>query len=107
MLYCNNCGAITKGIERNEMIEGFLRPYMICSECGSDDLVEASKCKICGEYGEPTIQSECEDCREELFEMYWIMLQKLEEEFPGADRGDIIEGMMNVIEDFYNKYRFK
>ena len=105
--FCNDCGAITEGKERAEMIDGWSRPYTVCEYCGSEDIEDAERCPLCGKWHEQDpLHSECEDCRERIFEGFWRMLDAIREDNEDAKRGDIVEAMALTFEDFYNKYRF-
>ena len=105
-LYCQECGAITDGSERAEQIDGFFRPYMTCSYCGSDNVVEAERCYICGQYVEKTVMMICDDCREKIVNKLFEVMSEIEFENPDAERPDIVDGMSTAFEDFYDKYRF-
>lgn len=107
--YCHDCNSVIDCIERNEQIEGFLRPYYVCEHCGSENISEAEKCEICGEYvsfGE-THFGICDDCREWIMSVFIAALESIEENEPKAKRGNIVEAMATCFEDFYNKYRFE
>lgn len=74
MIYCNNCNYISEEpnkIEEN-MGECFGFPCVeqlaICPHCGSEDITEAIKCKICEEYvPDSTVEyGACENCRREV-----------------------------------------
>ena len=106
MYYCNNCDCFCEGEERNEVIEGFLKPYMACEYCKSDDIVEAEECPVCGDLLEPSEIDVCQHCGEKIFEQFWQMLNDLEY-YNDGDRGEIVEAMATVFDEFYNKYRFK
>ena len=110
MYYCKTCGSITEGEDASERLcedPNGRYYYQVCDRCGSDDLTDADKCIVCGEYVESTIGDVCDDCREKIFELYWQMFNTIKENDEKADNGNIIEGMASVFDDFYNKYRWK
>ncbi len=114
MLYCRDCGSITEG----EYVKECMLPevpgeqpacydhYMVCSECGSADIEDAQKCPVCGKYFERDMRNICGECGVEIFEGFWSMMNTLMENHPTASRGDIVEGMAEEFETFYDKYRF-
>lgn len=114
MLYCRDCGSITEG----EYVKECMLPevpgeqpacydhYMVCSECGSADIEDAQKCPVCGKYFERDTYDICEECREYIFTLYWQMMNTIRNYEDNGDRGEIVEAMATVFEDFYNKYRF-
>ena len=104
MIYCNECGAITEGKERAEMIDGRSRPYMVCAYCGSDDVENAVKCILCGEWKQRDHSDICESCFEDIWNYYLGALDALEEKHGENKRNEIIESMAYVFEEFYNKY---
>lgn len=105
--FCRECGAITEGKERAEMIDGWSCPYTVCEYCGSEDIEEAERCPVCGEWHEEDLcYSECEECHARIFDDFWQIFSALRDEHEDAKRGDIVEAMARAFEDFYNKYRF-
>lgn len=116
MYYCKACGALTEGSNESEVMlpevngeQPAVRDYYTaCSECGSTDIEEAHKCKVCGEYITDGSMDFCMDCKEEMFENFWMLAKDVEDDpqTSGAQWGDIVELMAITLEDFYDKYRF-
>ena len=63
MLVCTNCGRVFEDDIAKKRLNG--EEYYRCPHCHDDELVEATKCKICGEYfyDEDNI-GVCEECLE-------------------------------------------
>ena len=104
--YCHDCNSVIDCIERHERIEGFLRPYYVCEYCGSENISQAEKCHVCGEYVEETHFGICDDCREWINAIFVDAMEEIEVNEPKTSRGNIVEAMATCFEDFYNKYRF-
>ena len=104
--YCHDCNSVIDCIERHERIEGFLRPYYVCEYCGSENISEAEKCHVCGEYVEETHFGICDDCRERTIKKFVDVMEEEKKDNPKASTGNIVEAMATCFEDFYNKYRF-
>ena len=67
MLVCKICGGVFEKEETRRTShrsgEPFVEEYYLCPCCNSDELEEATKCKICGEYFYDEYGTEvCEDC---------------------------------------------
>lgn len=108
--FCHDCKSVINGIERNERIEGFLRPYYVCEHCGSENISEAEKCQVCGEYVSETHFGICDDCQEWITAKFVDVMEEIEKTTDIVNdpkRGDIVEAMATCFEDFYNKYRFE
>lgn len=114
MFYCNNCGSITEGKEESEVMipeapgeQPAIRDYYTaCAACGSSDIEDAIRCKVCGEYARDIYTDHCETCREEITNCLVWLLEQLQKVNPGAKRGDIVEAMAGAFDDFWDKYRF-
>lgn len=114
MFYCNNCGSITEGKEESEVMipeapgeQPAIRDYYTtCAVCGSVNIENAIRCKVCGEYARDIYTDICETCREEITNCLVWLLEQLQKANPRAKRGDIVEAMAGAFDDFWAKYRF-
>lgn len=103
MLKCRNCGEVFDSDEvvrvkddpspsGVSLTSGYYE-YWECPHCGSDDIVEAEQCNICGEwFAEDEGETICENCQKELLEE----LERIREKY------DLDEDEFgNAIEDAY------
>lgn len=104
MIYCNDCGAITDGKVRAEQIDGFFREYVVCEYCGSDNVSDAVKCQVCGEWKQDDLSDTCERCSDKIYNEFVGVKERIEEEYPDANHNDVLEAMAHEFERFYDKY---
>lgn len=111
MYYCNDCGSITEGEEDFDRLSedphGWYRYYR-CTACGSDNITDAAKCPICGEWHEDNTYSElCPECFEDIISDFRDTFTNIAEAYPNARPIDIIEGMGEAFEEWYDKIQDK
>ena len=73
---CEHCGKIVEPDEMEKkkswLTERDYETLYVCPNCHRDELVEAQKCKKCGEYHAEYTMNEgyCPDCAEEIFDRF-------------------------------------
>lgn len=110
MLYCTDCEQFFDEEEakaERERIGEFwgedaYKDYIVCPHCGSDQIEEARKCKLCDEWKPDDAHDCCEHCRDKVFDMYCLMLLTLETENPWATRNDVLNIMGDEFEHFWD-----
>ena len=110
MLYCTGCEQFfdedDAGEDREQLGEYWgapaYREYAVCPYCGSDQIEEAHRCKLCGEWIPYSGDDYCEECSDRVFDMYCLMLLDLETKNPGAARKDVLELMNTGFERFWD-----
>lgn len=100
--YCTECGAILTEDELDRDVEydngegGYGNPMyttLLCPECGSEDLVEAEKCPVCGEYFDGEGQM-CASCEADVKALWLNLLENLPD---GADAGEVATYIAEVL----------
>lgn len=101
--YCTECGAVHTEDELEMDVEydngdgGYGNPMyatFICPECGSEDLVEAVECPVCGEWHDPDDGEICADCKKDISALWLNLLGN----FPdGADAGAVATYIAEVL----------
>lgn len=112
MYYCRDCGAVTEGYEEHECVlpevVGEQPPcyieYVTCSDCGSNNVEEAVQCPICSEWHEDITWSMlCPECLHEISSDFYDTFTNFREAYPDAKPRDILEGMADEFEKFYDE----
>lgn len=86
MLICNECGAIFDESEMRiihddpspsgvSLAPGYYE-YGVCPKCGDDDIDEAERCYLCGEWISKHRNEICMDCEIKLREDYEELIRK-------------------------------
>ena len=104
MLYCTECEQFfdeEDAITKMEKLGEFYNHYSACPYCGSEQIENAHRCLLCGEWMPDGIHDYCEECRNKALDMYTIMLLELETKNPGAERKDVLELMNAEFEHFW------
>ena len=77
----------------------------LCPYCGSEDFEPAQECKICGDhFAQEGCEEACEECRGEIVEAFYQILEAIRERSPRTNAGDLLDIMSDAFDEFYNKY---
>lgn len=102
MYYCKDCGEVHDEAELEyepiyDSGDGSRGAIMFsevyCPSCGSDELVEAERCPVCGEYYDGEGQM-CASCEADVKALWLNLLENLPD---GADAGEVATYIAEVL----------
>lgn len=101
MLMCYNCKTFfdngdLKEIGTGVTVDGHAETYktVICPYCGSDEVGDAVRCDVCGEWADDYL---CDDCRRYIRGRLEAVISEMTQALK-ADRADVIWGVSEEIE---------
>lgn len=104
MLYCNDCESIFDEEElvsgKEHIMEHYYMDTYTCPHCGSDNIEDAERCPLCGEYHAPHRPGDeadvCPECRKKIDKGIAGIIEQL----PG-ERNEIIYQIGGVLDSDY------
>lgn len=100
MFYCNECKEIfdeydaeaRKEYPNSTDFPNSYYTYLVCPNCHSDNIQEAQRCELCGEWHPEDEGEECETCKLDFDEILSNYIREARERY-GADKEQIIEAI--------------